>query len=204
MTAKQTAKHTSNLEQPTKPAGETQPVTVREAIEHYRMLAAKVDEFFARVEGAYGEQMSCRTGCNDCCHVRLTVTAVEAEAIREHWVTMPESKRHAIRAHARGPSDGLCVALGDDGRCGIYEARPLVCRSHGLPLRLRQERRLPVIDACFRNFHETGPGAVAPDCVLDQQTMSTALLAIDAAFARASGRPAGERVDLAMLLAELP
>lgn len=168
------------------------------------MLASKVDEFFGRVEALNAEHMECRTGCNDCCHVRLSVTTVEAEAIRQHWMQMPAAARDRIRAHARGPSDGLCAALGDDGRCGVYEARPLVCRSHGLPLRLRQERSLPIIDACFRNFHEKGPAAVAPDSVLDQQTLSTALLAIDAAFARARHRPAGERVDLALLLAELP
>ncbi|MCU0672558.1 MAG: YkgJ family cysteine cluster protein [Myxococcota bacterium] len=30
--------------------------------------------------------------------------------------------------------DVRCVMLGDDGRCAVYAARPLVCRSQGLPL----------------------------------------------------------------------
>ena len=168
------------------------------------MLCGKVDEFFGRVETRYAEDMACRSGCNDCCHVRLTVTMVEAQSIKELWPQLPDHTRELIRAHAHGPSDGLCVALQDDGRCGVYAARPLVCRSHGLPLRLRQERSLPIIDACFRNFHETGPGTVAPDCVLDQRTLSTTLLAIDGAFAQAGGAEAGQRVDLAALVASLP
>ncbi|MCG5056199.1 MAG: YkgJ family cysteine cluster protein [Myxococcales bacterium] len=197
-----TAKQPTNLSSETPPP--ELPVTGADALAHLRLLAQKVDAFFTRVEQQHADHMACRTGCNDCCHVRLTITSVEAEAIRHHWPQLPEEVRATLRAHAQGPSDSLCVALQDDGRCGIYEMRPLVCRSHGLPLRLRQDKRLPIIDACFRNFVETGPGAVAPDCVLDQQTLSTALLAIDAAFARAEGRPAGERVELAALLASLP
>jgi uncharacterized protein len=197
MTAKQISK---NEPKPTLDV----PVTQREALEHYRMLCGKVDEFFGRVESRYAEDMACRTGCNDCCHVRLTVTMVEAQVIRDLWPTLPEATRALIHARAHGPSDSLCVALQDDGRCGMYDARPLVCRSHGLPLRLRQERSLPIIDACFRNFHDTGPGTVAPDCVLDQQTLSTALLAIDAAFSRARKTEPGERIDLAALIASLP
>ena len=49
---------------------------------HWHELTAKVDAFFSRVEGRFGAEMQCRTGCSDCCHTRLTVTGVEAAAIR--------------------------------------------------------------------------------------------------------------------------
>lgn len=45
-------------------------------------LVAKVDAFFARVEARHGSDMQCRTGCSDCCHTRLSITGVEADAIR--------------------------------------------------------------------------------------------------------------------------
>ena len=197
MTAKQRSK-------PLKPAMPSElPTSAPQALEHFRVLTAKVDAFFNRVETQHNDDMVCRTGCNDCCHVRLTVTFVEARVIEDHWAGLSIEAKQALKAHAALPSDGLCVALGDNGRCSIYAARPLVCRSHGLPLRLRQERRLPIIDACFRNFTEKGPGGVAPDHILDQQTLSTALLAIDASYARTLGNPAGERVDLAALIARL-
>jgi hypothetical protein len=190
--------------QRTKPPVPTEaPVTDSEALAHFRMLTGKVDAFFNRVEGQHKADMACHTGCNDCCHVRLSVTSVEAQIIEQHWPTLSPEARQVLRERSHEESDGLCSALGDDGRCSIYEARPLVCRSHGLPLRLRQEGRLPIIDACFRNFNDKGPGAVAPDNILDQQTLSTALLAIDAAFARSRGRPAGQRVDLGALFARL-
>lgn len=197
MSAKQPLKQLS-------PAAPTEaPTTVPEALAHLRALASKVDGFFDRVQGQHGADLVCSSGCNDCCHVRLTITSVEAQVIADHWSSLPLHTRQVLAQRATEQSDGLCVALGDDGRCSIYEARPLVCRSHGLPLRLRQEGRLPIIDACFRNFTEKGPGAVAPDNILDQQTLSTALLAVDAAFSRALSKPAGEREDMAALIMRL-
>ena len=148
-------------------------------------LTAKIDGFFARVEARHGDDMQCQTGCSDCCHVRLSVTGVEAEAIRDFA---------RGRTIVPNPSQDVCVALDAAGRCQIYEARPVVCRSHGVPIRLR-ERSLPVVKSCFRNFTHTEPAA---DCVLDQETLSTLVLAVD----RAAGH-AGDRIDLAMLLREV-
>src|SRR5439155_26416995 len=82
---------------------------------------------------------------------------------------------------------GLCPALDDGGRCSIYPVRPLVCRSHGLPIRLGPPGSLPVIQTCFKNF-TAGFDALAPDHVLDQTTLSTLLGAVDAAEAADAGR----------------
>ncbi|HEY4239842.1 MAG TPA: YkgJ family cysteine cluster protein [Kofleriaceae bacterium] len=152
-------------------------------------LQAKVDAFFARVAARHGADMQCASGCADCCHARLTITAVEAAAIRQEVATWPASQRRALAD--TGPAD-RCAALGPDDRCRIYAARPLVCRSHGVPVKLHKNS-LPVV--CPKNFRET---AADPDCVLDQATLSTVLLAVDRAE-----HPAAARVDLAALLADL-
>ena len=154
-------------------------------------LHAKVDAFFARVEARHGDDMQCRTGCADCCRVRLTITAAEAAAIRAEAAGWPAARRRALAA--AGPGD-RCAALGEDDRCRIYAARPIVCRSHGVPIRMRRDS-LPVIEACARNFTRTEPAA---DCILDQTTLSALTLAID----REAGGD-GARVELAALLAEL-
>jgi Fe-S-cluster containining protein len=165
-------------------------------------LTRKVDGFFARVAERHGTDMQCATGCSDCCHVRLTVTGVEAEAIRTLVTGWPDDRRRDLAA--AGPTD-RCAALDAAGRCKIYDARPLVCRSHGVPIRLRQGG-LPVVQACHRNFTRTTPD---PDCILDQATLSATLLAVDAAEPRAASpegaRAAapGDRVELAGLLADL-
>ncbi len=167
-------------------------------------LTRKVDAFFDRVAERHGTDMQCQTGCADCCHVRLTITHVEAAAIRAHIAAWPADRRHRLAAIEPGPEAGTrCAALGADDRCQIYDARPLVCRSHGVPIRLRRGA-LPVVEACHRNFTHTTPDA---DCVLDQATLSATLFAVDAAErSPASDRAderSGDRVELSELLADL-
>ena len=154
-------------------------------------LTAKVDAFFARVTVRHGDDMQCTTGCSDCCHVRLSVTGVEAAAIRELVASWPAAQRAELAE--QGPPD-RCSALDPaTGRCRIYAARPLVCRSHGVPIRLIPPGRnsLPVIEACHRNFRHSEADA---DCVLDQGTLSALLLAVNGGDTT--------RIDLAALLAE--
>jgi uncharacterized protein len=165
----------------------------QEAVSRLPELHAKVDAFFARVEARHGDDMQCRTGCADCCRVRLTVTSVEAAAIRAHVAGWPQVDRRSLAAAAAGPED-RCAALDGAGRCRIYDARPIVCRSHGAPIRMRRGA-LPVVEVCPRNFTRTEPAA---DCVLDQTTLSALVLAVD----REAGGD-GARTDLAALLADL-
>jgi hypothetical protein len=171
--------------------------------DRYRELTAKVDAFFARVEARHGSDLQCAVGCTLCCHTRLTVTGVEAAAIEAVVDAMPEARRAVLAERAALPVDvdhPRCAALDASGACLIYEARPLVCRSHGVPVRTLRAGGLPVVTSCELNFTAHGPAAADADCILDQTTLSTVLLALDGAHARDTGGTAGERHDLAALL----
>lgn len=167
-------------------------------LEKYRELAAKIDGFFARVAARHGAEMQCAAGCSACCRQRLTITGVEAAAIVAWARTRPAAERAAIAAAAASGAADACSALGPDGRCRIYEARPLVCRSHGVPVRMKSPRGLPVVESCTLNFRSAGPAAADADCILDQELVSTMLGLIDRAH-----DTAGERVELAELLIAL-
>ena len=160
----------------------------------YPELAAKVDAFFTRVQARHGEDMKCGSGCHHCCHVRLSITRVEADAIRADVAGWTAERRHALTVNPAAPD--RCAALDPAGRCLIYQVRPIVCRSHGAPIRMRNEHSLPVIQACSENFTARGPAAAEPDCILDQTTLSAMVLAID----RDAGGD-GERIDLADVIA---
>jgi Fe-S-cluster containining protein len=168
--------------------------------ERYRELAVRVDAFFAKVLARHAADLACAPGCEACCHVRPTITPVEADEVRALLATLPAREREKLAARASEAQDDRCAALDDDGRCGVYAARPLVCRSHGVPVRFRDARSLPVVSACEKNFIARGPSAADPDCILDQETLSTILLAIDAAHARERGTQPGLREDLAEVL----
>lgn len=161
----------------------------------YPELAAKVDAFFARVQARHGAEMACGSGCSHCCHTRLTITGVEAQAIIDEVASWPAARRAALAANvARAPAD-RCTALDASGRCLIYQVRPIVCRSHGAPIRLRDGRSLPVVQACRDNFTARGPEAADADCIIDQATLSAMVLAID----RDAGND-GSRLELADVL----
>jgi hypothetical protein len=86
-----------------------------------------VDELVAPVVAAHGARLRCRAGCNDCCSDGLSVFAIEAAVIvRHHGELLASGAPHA---------EGACAFLDGDGACRIYEHRPYVCRTQGLPLR---------------------------------------------------------------------
>jgi Fe-S-cluster containining protein len=173
-------------------------------------LFARVEAFHARVRAHHPGALSCRAGCDDCCHVELTVTELEASLIEERLAAMPEDARRALAARARREhDDDRCPALERDGCCAIYDVRPLVCRAHGLPFRFEVpasegKRALPMIDACPKNFVGMELEALDPALVVDQTTLSTILGALAAAHADAEGRPRDARIGLAALLARTP
>ncbi len=169
----------------------------------YQELTAKIDAFFSRVASRHAADLRCASGCDRCCHQRLTVTSVEAAAIRAHAATLTSGERAAIAAAATAADAGRCAALDDAGRCRIYAARPIVCRSHGLPIRMRDARSLPVVTACELNFTAHGPDAADPDCILDQELVSTMLALVDRDHADQAGSSPGDRVDLATVLTTL-
>jgi hypothetical protein len=173
------------------------PVSARE---RYRELCAKVDAFFARVHARHGDQMACRAGCDACCRTRLSVTRVEADEIRDAMAALPGEVARRLAARAEADAADRCPALEDDGRCAVYAARPLVCRSHGVPIKMRTPGQLPVLGCCEKNFVAAGPAGADADCVLDQTTLSITLGAIAAAHARELGDTADARITLAHLL----
>lgn len=72
-------------------------------------------------------ERSC-TGAADCCRFRLTgetphVTRGEAWVAWKAW-------RAAGRTRVELSADGSCPFLNGQGRCMIYEGRPLACRTH--------------------------------------------------------------------------
>ena len=94
-------------------------------------LHRRVDEQVAPLAALYGTKLHCRKGCSGCCTDDLTVFEVEADHIREHYPDLLRSGE----AH----TSGACAFLNSEGLCRIYEHRPYVCRTQGLPLRWLEE-----------------------------------------------------------------
>ena len=98
----------------------------KDALEALKALHARVDADASKLAARHAERLQCRLGCKDCCVDELTVFEVEAERIRRNHGTL-------LREGAPHPK-GACAFLDGDGGCRIYEDRPFVCRTQGLPL----------------------------------------------------------------------
>lgn len=172
---------------------------------HYAALQAKVDAFVARVEASHRADMQCASGCATCCLTELSLLSIEAALVTAAIADLTPLERDSLAERAArkvDPTAPRCAALDDDDRCSIYAARPLLCRSHGVPIRVKDPRGLPMIDACFKNFVSDGPEAVPATDVLDQATLSTVLLALDAAHAQDGEATAGDRISLRRVIAD--
>ncbi len=102
-------------------------------------LANAVDEDFAKIQARRGTCMQCRAGCTDCCRARLSVTHVEAAFFQSGLARLPDAERKELAQRARDKAREMCPALDPEGRCQLYDARPLICRSFGVPLPRRRE-----------------------------------------------------------------
>lgn len=173
------------------------------AMDEYRAVLAKVDAFAAQVAARAGAAMACRAGCAGCCQAGLTVSPVEAAAIAAHLERLPPQARNAIAARAERHREG-CVFLDEGGRCSVYEARPIVCRTQGLPLRYPPgfvpaeavgidlgERG--AVTWCPLNFAEAPPG---PGEVLDAELVDRLLAVVNRRHCAGTGEEPLERIAL--------
>ena len=90
-------------------------------------LHGEVDVGVRVLERLHAGHLRCRRGCRDCCVDGITVFELEAERIR---------RRHPFLLREEDPNpSGACAFLDPEGGCRIYDERPYVCRTQGLPLR---------------------------------------------------------------------
>jgi len=172
-------------------------------IERLRLLLDQADADFAGIHERQAAQMQCRAGCSACCRARLSITRIEEAFLRDGLAGLSKDSRAELSARTREKDREMCPALDDDGRCGIYPFRPLICRTYGAPLRHRHEVPMvnpQVIDVCDLNFVGLSLKALPLADVYDQTTAVESLEAIDREYCDDNDLPPGERIPIAHLL----
>ena len=170
-----------------------------ERLRNYRQLVARVDELCAHIEEDFREGIVCHRGCDGCCR-HLSLFPVEAAALAAALAEAPVPLAAEIRERARvAAEDGPCPLL-KDGACLLYSARPLICRTHGLPLLGRRDGER-FIDYCPLNFQ--GMESLPASAVIDLETLNATLAAVNRLFVKESGGDedrAEERITIARAL----
>lgn len=125
----------------------------------YRKILDRADAYFDQVLATQPSALACRLGCSLCCHGLFEIGAADVVIIAEGLDRLPKERRAAIVGRATeifedsghpalreaSPEDKEaffertsatpCPALDESGACMIYDSRPLVCRTFGLPIR---------------------------------------------------------------------
>lgn len=144
-------------------------------------LHKNASDFFDKVSQKNGAQMECKNGCSQCCKVDLNVFEIEAQKIIDWFSDLDIKTQEALVIRWQAPhQNGYCSFLYNDS-CTVYGARPIICRTQGLPLFLEKEN---VLDYCPLNFKETEP---PKDDWLNLERMNT-MLALAASSSELDGR----------------
>lgn len=148
-----------------------------ENLANYLSLLQRIDQLCEKITGQFAALITCRAGCSSCCR-HLTLFPVEAANLARGIERLPEETKAVLAGRSRWPESSPCPLLQDD-RCTVYPFRPVICRTHGLPL-LAEIEGVRTVDCCPENF--SGAESLPGSAVINLETLNSALVAINALF----------------------
>lgn len=164
---------------------------IHDCLKPYRELVAKVDRVLDDVRRKYPSDIACHKGC-DCGCRNLSIFPIEALSIFMAIRQMPPKAAAAFLQRTEAHRFQDCPLL-QDRTCGLYPFRPIICRTHGLPLQTIYRGR-PSIGYCRRNF--INRPAIPRDAVIDLDRINNALRTVNAALAQHLSRQMPARLSI--------
>ncbi len=154
------------------------------------MLIKELDGAVADLAELHGEQIRCKPSCCQCCTIS-SVLAIEAAGIREAVARLDVGVREKIRHQGQEDSCPFLI----DSLCVIYERRPLICRTHGLPIAyIDYEQEAIEVSVCPLNF--SADYAFEQDELFFIDSFNTKLAELNRRWCAAKGLDANKRVAM--------
>jgi len=143
--------------------------------ETYTRILDRADDFFRAVSESQPQNLQCGKGCSLCCYGLFEIGSGDVPLIAGGLESMHPSRRKMIVRRAQEivaksnhpdlrdcstdekeafferTASTPCPNLNERGECLMYEHRPLVCRTFGLPLRNAGQY---IGDICELNFRD--------------------------------------------------
>lgn len=141
-------------------------------IEHYYALRQQLDELCSDLSAIHSGHMNCRQGCDQCC-MDFSIFPVEFYAIKAEAADL-------LHNGIRGLSTDKCPFL-SEGSCIIYNSRPIICRTQGLPLLFMNDENWE-LSACELNFTSFDPEGFSPENTFPLDRFNSSLYLINQAF----------------------
>jgi len=154
-------------------------VSGKSADETYTRILDRADDFFRSVAESQPQNLQCGRGCSLCCYGLFEIGSGDVPLIAEGLAKLHPSRRKMVirrsqeilesskhpdlrecspaekEAFFERTASTPCPNLNEKGECLMYEHRPLVCRTFGLPLRNADEY---IGDVCELNFTDAPQG----------------------------------------------
>jgi Fe-S-cluster containining protein len=148
-------------------------VSTKSADETYTRVLDRADDFFRSIAESQPQNLQCGRGCSLCCYGLFEIGSGDVPLIAEALEKLHPSRRKMIVRRAQEIVESSnhpelrdcsadekaaffertaatpCPNLNERGECLMYEHRPLVCRTFGLPLRNADDY---IGDICELNF----------------------------------------------------
>ena len=145
---------------------------------NYRLLLEKVDTLCRHITETFPDQIACGPGCDGCCR-HLSLFPVEATNLALALAELPTAEAARIREQVAVGRDGDPCPLLADRLCLLYASRPLICRTHGLPI-LTGAHETQRVDFCPHNFRSLA--ALPGNAVINLDRLNASLCAVNSLF----------------------
>ncbi len=170
-------------------------------LDNYKQLISRVDALCSAIAALLGDQITCSAGCSSCC-TSITIFPVEAAAMWESLKNLPEFQADEILRHVAEHAEGERCPLLLHNHCLLYKARPIICRTHGLPI-IYSVDGARSSDCCPHNLTETE--TVSGPNVVDLDKLNSLLVAVNSLYlSQTENTEPDVRVTIAQALAQKP
>lgn len=151
----------------------------------YHELVDELDKEIQRLSEVLPRGLlRCRPGCGECC-MAFSVLSLEAAHIRLHCQAPLK----------RGAADH-CAFL-ENNRCAVYDSRPLLCRTQGMPIGYMNDAGAVEVSACPLNFSEDF--VFTEETILFMDSFNARLAELNQDYCLKAGREARLRIPLSQL-----
>lgn len=140
----------------------------------YSELVEEIQKISDRLEKKHEKYIECRKGCDLCC-MDYSIFPVEYYYILDKL----RSVQKDIKTGSSNPEK--CIFLVDH-ICNIYANRPIICRTHGLPLVFINDDDEWELSACELNFTQFDMNRFTTENTLEIDTFNSRLYQINKSF----------------------
>jgi uncharacterized protein len=156
----------------------------------YIQLRHELDSEIQRLAQLHNKHLACKKGCDLCC-LNFSVFPLEFEIIREA-LQGSYDPNPATDIDSEKPAS--CLFL-ENHACSIYDHRPFICRTHGLPLLYMNEEDW-VLSHCELNFTEAPEDYFDEENTFAQDTWNSRLYLLNREYLKHENKLMLQETDL--------